>query len=229
VLADSSIVARDGSTWLWQGRLWHLNTTKLDVSKLLMGTVSRYKKEPAELTTLAQRETAIDEPELNSRGSVMSRTTIRSQGRTSDAQPWGYMLHGVLFACLLFVAGLANATQPVHIKVYQDPNCGCCGAWVQYMQAEGFTVESIKTPNVNAFKQQYGVPPALASCHTGVVQETGQIIEGHVPANAVRKMLASPSVKGVSAPGMPMNSPGMGEMDGNLVTVDFQGRAFSRD
>ena len=79
------------------------------------------------------------------------------------------------------------------------------------------------------FKQQYGVPPTLASCHTGVVQETGQIIEGHVPANAVRKMLASPSVKGVSAPGMPMNSPGMGEMDGNLVTVDFQGRAFSRD
>jgi len=130
---------------------------------------------------------------------------------------------------MLMVGGAAVAASDVHIKVYQDPNCGCCGAWVEYMKDEGFSVESVKTPNVTSFKQQFGVPPKLASCHTAVVQETGQVIEGHVPARAVRKMLTDPSVKGVSAPGMPLNSPGMGEMDGNLVTVDFQGRAFSRD
>lgn len=134
-----------------------------------------------------------------------------------------------VLAVTLIAGGTATAASDVHIKVYQDPNCGCCGAWVQYMQDEGFSVESIKTPNVTSFKQQFGVPPKLASCHTAVVQETGQVIEGHVPARAVRKMLTDPSVKGVSAPGMPLNSPGMGEMDGNLVTVDFQGRAFSRD
>lgn len=97
------------------------------------------------------------------------------------------------------------------------------------MEKEGFTVESIKTPNVAQYKQQYGVPTQLASCHTAVVGQTGQVIEGHVPAAAVRKMLLDPSVKGVAAPGMPLNSPGMGEMDGNLVTVDFEGRAYSRD
>ncbi len=134
-----------------------------------------------------------------------------------------------VMAVMLMAGGAAVAASDVHIKVYQDPNCGCCGAWVEYMQDEGFSVESIKTPNVTSFKQQFGVPPKLASCHTAVVQETGQVIEGHVPARAVRKMLTDPSVKGVSAPGMPLNSPGMGEMDGNLVTVDFQGRAFSRD
>ena len=134
-----------------------------------------------------------------------------------------------LLACLLFVSSAAMASQNVHLTVYQDPNCGCCGAWVDYMRAEGFNVQAIKTSDVNAYKQQFGVPPKLASCHTAVVQETGQVIEGHVPAQAVRKMLTDASVKGVSAPGMPMNSPGMGEMDGNLVTVDFQGRAFSRD
>ena len=62
-----------------------------------------------------------------------------------------------------------------------------------------------------------------------VVDATGQIIEGHVPANAVNKLIADPSVKGVSAPGMPLNAPGMGELDGNLVTVDFAGKPFSKD
>ena len=129
----------------------------------------------------------------------------------------------------LLGGGFVFANQQADIKVYSDPNCGCCVEWIKYMKAEGFAVESVKTPNVAQYKQQYGVPPKLASCHTAVVAQTGQVIEGHVPAAAVRKMLLDPSVKGVAAPGMPMNSPGMGQMDGNLVTVDFQGRPFSRD
>lgn len=164
----------------------------------------------------------------------MRASKVRTLSLTNGVQPHGWWLRSALFVCLLFAAGVASAAQNsaaqnVTLKVYQDPNCGCCGAWVEYMQAEGFTVQAIKTSNVNAYKEQYGVPPKLSSCHTAVVEETGQVIEGHVPANAVRKMLTNPSVKGVSAPGMPMNSPGMGEMDGNLVTVDFQGQAFSRD
>ena len=157
--------------------------------------------------------------------------TSRTDGkhRTLSAEPVVNFLRLMFVTIAFFVVTTAMAASDVHIKVYQDPNCGCCGAWVEYMRAEGFEVQAIKTSNVNAYKAQYGVPPKLSSCHTAVVEETGQVIEGHVPANAVRKMLTDPSVKGVSAPGMPMNSPGMGEMDGNLVTVDFQGRAFSRD
>ncbi|HWK72467.1 DUF411 domain-containing protein [Pollutimonas sp. M17] len=134
----------------------------------------------------------------------------------------------------LTMAALAAAATVAHaadsaITVYQDPNCGCCSGWVQHMRDAGFEVKAIKTADMATVKQKLGVPMNLSSCHTGVVEGTGQVIEGHVPANAVRKLLADSSVKGVSAPGMPLNSPGMGQLDGNLVTVDFAGRPFSRD
>lgn len=115
------------------------------------------------------------------------------------------------------------------LTVYQDPNCGCCDGWVQHMRAEGFHVTSVKTTDMSSVKQKLGVPQKLASCHTAVFEESGQMVEGHVPASAVRKMLADSSVKGVSAPGMPTNAPGMGQLDGNLITVDFSGKPFSRD
>lgn len=115
------------------------------------------------------------------------------------------------------------------ITVYQDPNCGCCTGWVEHMRESGFDVTAIKTGDMASIKQKLGVPVELSSCHTGVVQSTGQIIEGHVPASAVDKMLADSSVKGVAAPGMPLNAPGMGQLDGNLITVDFTGKPFSRD
>lgn len=134
----------------------------------------------------------------------------------------------------LTVAALAAASSFAHaaenaITVYQDPNCGCCSGWVDHMRDAGFEVQAIKTTDMASVKQKLGVPMKLSSCHTGVVDSTGQIIEGHVPASAVHKLLAASSVKGVSAPGMPLNSPGMGKLDGNLVTVDFAGKPFSRD
>ena len=129
---------------------------------------------------------------------------------------------------------LALATSVAHaadhsLTVFQDPNCGCCMGWVKHMKDAGFEVKVIQTTDMLTVKQKLGVPLELSSCHTGVVEGSWQIIEGHVPANAVHKLLADSSVRGVAAPGMPLNSPGMGELDGNLVTVDFQGRPFSRD
>ncbi len=115
------------------------------------------------------------------------------------------------------------------ITVYQDPNCGCCSGWVSHMRDAGFEVKAIKTNDIVSVKQKLGVPMELASCHTGVVEASGQLVEGHVPATVVRKLLADTSVKGVAAPGMPSNAPGMGMLDGSLVTVDFNGKPFSRD
>lgn len=135
----------------------------------------------------------------------------------------------VALAFGMMAAGpLAMADTP-SITMHQDPNCGCCGGWAQHMRDNGYDVKVVLSRDMYSVKQAHGVPMALASCHTARIDGTGQIIEGHVPANAVRKMLLDPSVRGVSAPGMPVNSPGMGPMDGNLVTVDFQGRPFSRD
>lgn len=135
----------------------------------------------------------------------------------------------LIAAALVSITSLAHAATESAITVYQDPNCGCCSGWVDHMRNSGFDVTAIKTADMAAVKQRLGVPMNLTSCHTGVAKATGQIIEGHVPANVVIKLLADSSVKGVAAPGMPLNAPGMGVLDGNLVTVDFSGKAFSRD
>lgn len=130
-------------------------------------------------------------------------------------------------AALMAASSLAHASGAA-IIVYQDPNCGCCTGWVEHMRESGFGITAIKTADMASVKQKLGVPSQLGSCHTGVVEATGQVVEGHVPANAVKKLLADSSVKGVSAPGMPLNAPGMGKLDGNLVTVDFTGKPFSK-
>lgn len=116
-----------------------------------------------------------------------------------------------------------------NLTVYQDPNCGCCDGWVDHMRAAGFHINAIKTQDMANIKQKLGVPVNLSSCHTAIIEESGQLVEGHVPANVVQKLIDQPKVKGVAAPGMPLNAPGMGALDGNLITVDFTGKPFSRD
>lgn len=94
------------------------------------------------------------------------------------------------------------------IVMYRDPRCGCCGNWVDYMRGEGFEVTVHEERHLNARRSQLGVPDALASCHTAVVD--GYLLEGHVPAGAVHRLLAErPEGLGLSVPGMPIGSPGM--------------------
>ncbi|WP_442594048.1 DUF411 domain-containing protein [Parapusillimonas sp. JC17] len=138
------------------------------------------------------------------------------------------MKAGLLALALAAAASVAHA-QGDSLTVFQDPNCGCCAGWVDHMRDSGFDVKAIKTTQMAAIKQKLGVPAELASCHTAVIEGSGQVVEGHVPATAVRKLLAAPTVNGVAAPGMPLNAPGMGQLDGNLITLDFHGRPFSRD
>src|SRR5690606_28840219 len=126
----------------------------------------------------------------------------------------GFMKLWLAAAALTAASSFAQAAGTA-IIVYQDPNCGCCSGRVEHMRESGFDVTAIKTVDMASVKQKLGVPAHLGSCHTGVVEATGQVIEGHVPASAVNKLLADSSVKGVSAPGMPLNAPGMGELDGN--------------
>ena len=101
----------------------------------------------------------------------------------------------------------ARAAGP-EITVTKDPNCVCCGAWVNHLEAEGFSVQVIETAAINRVKARLGVPSELASCHTAEVE--GYVIEGHVPAVVVRRLLAErPQAKGLAVPGMPVGSPGM--------------------
>jgi hypothetical protein len=102
--------------------------------------------------------------------------------------------------------GLAPAPTP--ITVYKTPTCGCCRLWVDHLRAAGFEVTAHDLPDLAAVKRERKVPGALASCHTGVVG--GYVVEGHVPAEDVRRLLAErPAALGVAVPGMPLGSPGM--------------------
>ncbi len=108
-------------------------------------------------------------------------------------------------AALALTASLAHAAD---ILVYKSPTCGCCSAWVEHMQQNGFSVETIERSNMHAVKEQLGVPYNVQSCHTAVVG--GYLVEGHVPATQVQRLLRErPAVRGLAVPGMPMGSPGM--------------------
>lgn len=103
------------------------------------------------------------------------------------------------------------------ITVYKSPTCGCCDKYVTYLKQNGFEVKAVNQNDMNAIKKQYGVS-RLASCHTSIVR--GYVVEGHVPVSAINKLLKEkPAIIGISAPGMPKNSPGMGEMKKGSLTI----------
>jgi hypothetical protein len=110
-------------------------------------------------------------------------------------------------AAALPAAATRAAEQP-SITVHKDPNCGCCSGWVEHLRETGFTVQAIDTAELDAVKTRLGVPRDLAACHTA--QVAGYVVEGHVPAAALKRLLAEkPSAAGLAVPGMPVGSPGM--------------------
>jgi hypothetical protein len=116
------------------------------------------------------------------------------------------LLQGAL-AALLLAAGGAQAALPV-IEVYKSASCGCCHLWVEHLRANGFTVKARDVANPTDYREKFGVPDALGSCHTGLV--SGYALEGHVPAAEIKRLLAErPKAKGLAVPGMPLGSPGM--------------------
>lgn len=106
-----------------------------------------------------------------------------------------------------FVTGVQASTPPT-IIVSKDPNCGCCTGWVQHLRRNGFAATIVETADMQAVKTRLGVPSELVSCHSAEIGE--YIIEGHVPAQAISRLLAEkPNARGLAVPGMPIGSPGM--------------------
>jgi hypothetical protein len=101
-----------------------------------------------------------------------------------------------------------EAGKSVDIVVYRSPTCECCGKWLEHLKKNNFNVKDIVTDDVQVIKDKYGVPKAMASCHTALVD--GYVIEGHVPANDIMKLLKTkPKIVGIAVPGMPSGTPGM--------------------
>lgn len=114
------------------------------------------------------------------------------------------------------------------VTVYKSSTCGCCKDWVTYIEKAGYSVNAIDHDNVDAVKAEHGLTdPSLKSCHTAIVD--GYVIEGHVPVSDIQRMLRDrPEIVGLTAPGMPMMSPGMGSeqpKDYDVLAFDKDGRA----
>ncbi|MGH7427084.1 MAG: DUF411 domain-containing protein [Candidatus Methylomirabilaceae bacterium] len=136
-------------------------------------------------------------------------------------------------AVTLVVAGLTAAALLRHpvpagpvVTVYKSPTCGCCTKWIEHLRAAGFTVEAHDTDDLASVMANFGVPSSLGSCHTGEVG--GYVIEGHVPADLIKKALAEhPAILGLAVPGMPIGSPGMEGSRAeryNVIAFDRQGK-----
>jgi hypothetical protein len=114
---------------------------------------------------------------------------------------------GIAAAALVMPTFSAFAQSP-NILVHKDPNCGCCAGWVQHLKAAGFAITVKETSNLQVVRKRLRVPADLAACHTAEVD--GYVLEGHVPAVAVRRLLdRRPAATGLAVPGMPAGSPGM--------------------
>lgn len=127
----------------------------------------------------------------------------------------------LLFQGLMIQQASAEDT----ITVYKSPTCGCCSGWVKHMKENGFKVNAINTNDVVKHKKEAGLPQKLYACHTAHID--GYVIEGHVPASAIKRLLAErPAVTGLAVPGMPMGSPGMGgkKVRFPVLTFDKSGK-----
>ena len=107
-------------------------------------------------------------------------------------------------------------------EVWKTPTCGCCTAWVEHLQREGFSVKVNDVQSTNAVRTKLGMPDDMGSCHTALIG--GFAVEGHVPAREIKRLMKEPpafakDVIGLSVPGMPIGSPGM-EMDSKRDKYD---------
>jgi hypothetical protein len=132
---------------------------------------------------------------MRERGHVMTRRSLAG-------------LMAAAMAAVLARPAVAAQAQEATITVHRDPSCGCCAGWVQHLRDAGFVVQVEETADLDAVRNRLGIPSDLAACHTAEV--AGYLIEGHVSAAAVRRLLSErPIAKGLAVPGMPIGSPGM--------------------
>lgn len=123
-------------------------------------------------------------------------------------------------------AQLPRGTSPTPITVYKSSTCDCCTKWVDHIRANGFSPVVHDQEEMDALKDEMGVPPDVRSCHTAIVDK--YLIEGHVPASDIRRLLADrPKTLGLAVPGMPPLTPGMAPA--GVKPKDFEVISFQPD
>ena len=104
---------------------------------------------------------------------------------------------------------LANINNKnLSVEVFKTPSCGCCYGYVLFLKKEQFNVKETDMRSLHSIKQKYNIPLEMQSCHTTIIGK--YFIEGHVPLEAVNKLLKEqPDIDGIALPGMPIGTPGM--------------------
>jgi hypothetical protein len=138
------------------------------------------------------------------------------------------VLATALMLAIFGAAATAQRPAPVTIEVHKSPTCGCCSKWVDHLREQKFTVRTTDSDQVEAIKTKHGIPMAIRSCHTALV--AGYVVEGHVPAADIQRLLKErPAIVGIAVGGMPVGSPGM-EVPGrpadpyDVISFDKNGR-----
>ncbi len=127
---------------------------------------------------------------------------------------------------VLLAPALARAASGRAATLYKDPSCGCCADYARYLERSGFAVTVVDDSAAMAtIKAEHRVPASLQGCHSTLIE--GYVIEGHVPAGVIARLLAErPAIRGIALPGMPMGSPGMsGAKEGPFEIVAIDGAA----
>lgn len=134
-----------------------------------------------------------------------------------------------LLTGLLLLAPLAASAAGEAVRLYKNPNCGCCESYADYLRDNGFDVQVIPTHDLPEIKTEHGVPGDLAGCHTSLI--AGYVFEGHIPVDSVQRVLDDrPDIAGISVPGMPVGSPGMGierGLDEPLTVYELDGDVYA--
>ena len=123
-----------------------------------------------------------------------------------------------LFSFTIFAEESVNTD----IKVYRNPDCQCCHKWMAHLEQNKFNVIDMLTSDMASVKEAVHLPKQMTSCHTAIID--GYIIEGHVPAADIRRLLAEkPDIAGLSVPQMPVGAPGMemGARKDNFIVFQF--------
>lgn len=151
----------------------------------------------------------------------MSTKSNSDRGRTSRIR-WPLFLSASALLALAVLSIWVNRPETPNLEadivVYKTPMCECCNKWVAHLRDSGFDVATVNVSSTRPQQSEVGVPADLRSCHTAKVGDYW--VEGHVPADLIQKLLRDKpeNIKGLSAPGMPLGSPGM--EDPNPVEYD---------